>query len=46
MMSQPISSRTFGGQLKRRWLRIEGSAVRAGLELPIGRTLIALAVAV
>jgi SAM-dependent methyltransferase len=46
MMSQPISSRTFGGQLKRRWLRAEGSAVRAGLELPIGRTLVALAVAV
>jgi SAM-dependent methyltransferase len=28
--------------LKRRWLRLEGSAVRAGLSLPTGRSLIAL----
>ncbi len=42
-LSRPIPADTLSGRIKRAWLRVEGRAVRAGLPLPFGRTLVALA---
>lgn len=43
ILGQPRHQRGWSATLKRKWLRLEGRAVRAGLRLPLGRTLLALA---
>lgn len=42
ILARPSSPDRWTNALKRRWLRLEGSAVRAGLALPFGRTILAL----
>ncbi len=44
VVSAPVQRQSgMATQLKRKWLRLEGRAVRAGVQLPIGRSLVALA---
>jgi hypothetical protein len=45
ILSAPIAGNSWPGRLKRRWLRFEGGLVAAGWRLPLGRTLLGLAVA-
>src|SRR5439155_18466147 len=43
VVTTPVKrSATWTTRLKRGWLRVEGRAVRAGLRLPVGRSLVAL----
>lgn len=44
LVSRPRAEPRTVAALKRGWLRLEGRAVRAGVRLPFGRTLIALCV--
>lgn len=39
---RPRAQRSWAWHVKRAWLRIEGRAVRAGLRLPTGRSIVAL----
>lgn len=41
ILAKPASRRGWDVALKRRWLRLEGHLVRAGLQLPLGRTILA-----
>ncbi len=42
ILATPEPSRWWTGGLKRRWLRLEGRAVAAGMKLPFGRSIFAL----
>lgn len=42
ILARPAPARGWPNALKRGWLRMEGRAVRAGLRLPFGRTILAL----
>ena len=42
ILAQPKTQHPLARALKRRWLSIEGRAVRLGLRLPAGRTIVAL----
>ena len=42
ILAAPTHGASLSATLKRRWLRLEGRAVRAGLPLPFGRTIVAL----
>jgi SAM-dependent methyltransferase len=42
ILAQPKAQHPLARALKRRWLAIEGTAVRLGLRLPVGRTIVAL----
>lgn len=42
ILATPRARPDWAHALKRRWLRVEGRAVRAGVRLPMGRTIMAL----
>jgi SAM-dependent methyltransferase len=42
ILAEPRARRGWLDEVKRRWLGFEGRLVRAGIELPLGRTIIAL----
>lgn len=42
IMAKPSSRHGWSNSLKRHWLRLEGRVVRAGLQLPMGRTILAV----
>jgi SAM-dependent methyltransferase len=42
ILAKQAAGRGWARSLKRGWLRLEGRAVRAGVRLPLGRTIIAL----
>ncbi|MGH7616406.1 MAG: hypothetical protein ACREPM_04190, partial [Gemmatimonadaceae bacterium] len=46
ILGRPDHADRWTNTLKRRWLRLEGTAVRAGFSLPVGRTILALCEAV
>ena|SRR5215831_10141746 len=42
ILARPAPAGGLANALKRRWLRLEGRAVQAGISLPFGRTILAL----
>ena len=42
ILARPAAAGGLGNALKRQWLGVEGRAVRAGIALPFGRTILAL----
>jgi len=42
ILSEPRSTQSLAGIAKRRWLALEGRALRRGWQLPLGRTIFAL----
>jgi len=42
ILARPAAAGGLANALKRRWLRLEGRAVQAGISLPFGRTILAL----
>lgn len=46
ILARPARASGLAGRIKRRWLRLEGQLLRMGVQLPLGRTMLAVCRAV